>query len=230
MTITPIKEKDYLEQDPPLRGQSYFLASFISPDDIINETNVFVFSKFLGSFAQEMNTLFNNMKIWAKDHNCFNETNMMLESVKNRHDYLFNENALQSEYNLFKSKNEINLANEYSAKNEDRTNVRGLKVRGVFSTLEEANAYSKKLQSQFPKHPPTFTGEVGCWAPWSPHQDDVQHVEYYGDVLNTMMQKYNDQRDEEEKEHFRKYVESRKQLTEGEKQINDHLASTSIQS
>jgi hypothetical protein len=63
--------------------------------------------------------------------------------------------------------------------------VRGLKVRGVFSSQEEAEERSKKLRDQDPNHD-IFVGPVGVWMPWDPDAYKTGRVEHMEEELNAL--------------------------------------------
>jgi DNA repair exonuclease SbcCD ATPase subunit len=70
--------------------------------------------------------------------------------------------------------------------------LRGLKVRGVYSTKEEADKRAKELQDIDPDFD-VFVGEVGKWLPWDPDPNDdkvVQDQVYYETQLNDLMKGY----------------------------------------
>ncbi len=67
--------------------------------------------------------------------------------------------------------------------------VRGLKIRGVFGTRQEADERANELQkidSDF--H--VFVGEVGKWLPWDPDPNDVADQVYQEKELNDLMKGY----------------------------------------
>lgn len=69
--------------------------------------------------------------------------------------------------------------------------IRGLKVRGVYDTYEEATSRAKTLRDT-DKHFHVFVGEVGKWLPWDPEPDskNVKDAEYAETELNNLMQSY----------------------------------------
>ena len=95
-------------------------------------------------------------------------------------------------------KNQTKLEEAFFAKNEFRTSIRGLKVRGVTGTHGEAVAMSKKLQRSDTIHN-IFLGEVGKWLPWDPKPHQVQDQEYAEDQLNTLMKRYKDNEEARDK-------------------------------
>jgi RNA recognition motif-containing protein len=115
------------------------------------------------------------------------------------HEKDMKESKLKEAYDDFIFKNKVKLEDDFFAKNDFRTTVRGLKVRGVYASRAEAEARSKKLQRNDPIHN-IFLGEIGKWLPWDPEPTDVTEQEYAEDQLNTLMKKYKE--NEEAREMF----------------------------
>lgn len=107
--------------------------------------------------------------------------------------------TIKEAYDDFFFKNQAKLEDDFFAKNEFRTTIRGLKVRGVTPSHGEAVAMAKKLQRNDPIHN-IFLGEVGKWLPWDPKPSQVQEQEYAEDQLNQLMKRYKD--NEEAKDKF----------------------------
>ena len=74
---------------------------------------------------------------------------------------------------------------------ENKTSLNGIKVRGVFSTLEAASEHAKNLQS-IDKYFNVFVGEVGKWLPYdpAPTSDKAGSPEYAQEQLNNLMKGY----------------------------------------
>jgi hypothetical protein len=117
--------------------------------------------------------------------------------------------TIKEDYENFLFKNQTKLEEAFFEKNEFRTSIRGLKVRGVTGTHGEAVTMSKKLQRNDPIHN-IFLGEVGKWLPWDPKPHQVQEQEYAEDQLNLLMKKYKD--NEEARDKF--VAEQRKDSTQ----------------
>jgi hypothetical protein len=101
----------------------------------------------------------------------------------------FKLSTIQEAYDTFLYKQKKKLESDFYAKNEFRTTVQGMKVRGVFDTYNEALARAKTLQkidSSFN----VYVGQVGFWLPWDPEAHEVADQEYADDQLNTLMKKY----------------------------------------
>ena len=183
--LVPVKEVDFLDQDPPLRGQNYVCVSFISPEDVIKKKEVYFFEEFLKHISGDMTEFFENLALKYPDDAG------TLKTIKERYSYLFDKTTVQNEYNFFVDNNSANLEEEYYKANDFQTSIRGLKVRGVFDTIREAEIRAqvlKKLDDKF--H--VYVAQVGCWCPWSPNPDDISNQEYAETQLNTMMKKYKD--------------------------------------
>ena len=62
----------------------------------------------------------------------------LIDTIATNHSYIFNAKDLNDQYNFYKSSNFTELENTYHRDNNFVTTMRGIKVRGVFDTLEEA--------------------------------------------------------------------------------------------
>ena len=72
---------------------------------------------------------------------------------------------------------------------DNNSSLKGIKVRGVFSTYESACSQAKTLQSADPSFH-VFVGEVGKWLPFDPSPDSANESEYANEQLNDMMKSY----------------------------------------
>jgi len=100
-----------------------------------------------------------------------------------------NVEEVMKKYSDYTYKYQDELQKDFDERNKFQTNIRGLKVRGTYSTRDEAEKRAKTLQtidSDF--H--VFVGQVGYWLPWDPCADKVQEEHYINDQLNEMMEKY----------------------------------------
>tara|TARA_B100000242_G_C43054394_1_gene493069 strand:+ start:4961 stop:5650 length:690 start_codon:yes stop_codon:yes gene_type:complete len=198
-----MSEEDFLESDPQIRGQNYCCLSFVSPEEVLNNKNVFFVHKFLKTIAKS---------------------------------YDLDEESIENKYKDFMYINQEKLESEFYEKNEFKTTVRGIKVRGSYDTLQEAQAKAKKLQ-QNDKNFNVYIGQVGFWLPWDPNPHNIDSQEYAESELNTLVKKYRenqekkDQHFQENIEYAREQAEKQKKETtennsekdgdEGEKVVND---------
>ena len=96
---------------------------------------------------------------------------------------------VMKKYTDYTYKYQEELQKDFDERNKFQTNIRGLKVRGTYSTREEAEKRAKTLQS-IDSDFHVFVGQVGYWLPWDPCADKVQDEHYINDQLNEMMDKY----------------------------------------
>ena len=84
---------------------------------------------------------------------------------------------------------EDELQKEYDEKNSFKTSVRGVKVRGVYQSRQEAEMRASKLhKSDSNFH--VYVGQVGYWLPWDPTADKIEDEHFTDSQLNELMQKY----------------------------------------
>lgn len=174
---------DYLDEDKPIRGQNYVCLSFISPEDVIRNKEVYYLEKYLDKFHRDMTELFQNLL------GKFPEQKDMIKQIQETHSHLFTGNELQDDFKFFKKTYSDSIEKEYLEKNNFQTTIRGIKVRGVFETVKEAQMRAELLRRMGDKFD-IYVGQVGVWCPWSPNPEDLQHQEYAEEQLNTLMKEY----------------------------------------
>jgi hypothetical protein len=123
---------------------------------------------------------------------------------------------VHEEYQVFLLKQEKELQEAYDSKVNFRTNIRGVKVRRCFPTVEETQMFAKVLQRKYPKDN-LFIGKVGCWLPWDPSEHLMPEVEYAERELNELMRKYKE--NEVNKELF--FAEQREDSIKKQKEENE---------
>jgi len=191
-TIVSTKECDFLDEDKPIRNQNYCCLSFLSPEDVLKNKEVYYFSRFTNKFSKDMQSLLDNLSLKYTD------SKDLIDTIKNNHNYIFDTKEMDEQYKFFKSVYSDDIEKDFHRENNFTTSIRGIKVRGVFDTVEEAKnrcEFLKKVDNKFD----IFIGQVGCWCPWSPNPNDLQNQEYSETQLNTLMKQYKknmDDRDE----------------------------------
>jgi len=179
---------DLCDEDQPIAGQKFVCLSFVSPEKLIKQREMFMFEEFLKQwdFKKSMDKFFDfihfisfkyslNVENVIKDYTDFIEE----EGPKIR------ELGAEDDYKNFLDKNEEQLTYKFQKSNEFQTSVRGLKVRGVFPTQEEAEMKCKKLRDMDPNHD-ILVGPVGVWLPWDPDAYKTGRVEFMEDELNQL--------------------------------------------
>lgn len=116
-------------------------------------------------------------------------SNDFKEFVKEEHSTL-KSSGITDDYKTFVDQNEEELENTFNIKHNFQTSTRGIKIRGVYPTMEEAELRCKMLREIDPNHD-VFVGPVGLWMPWEPEAYKTGRVEYLEDELNQLMQEKN---------------------------------------
>ena len=206
-----VKYVDLLEEDKPLSGQKFVCVSFVSPENILTQKNHFFFQEFLKhyDFSKSVQKFSQFLNFLAFKYNM--EFDKMMEDfqefVSSEKDE-FPKNEINDEYKNFLDSNEERLDDEFNEAYEFQTSVRGLKVRGSYSTQAEAEFRCKMLREVDPNHN-VYVGPVGMWMPFHPEAYKTGRVEYLEKELNELMAQKK-QNDEVSKEEFKKRVKDSK--------------------
>jgi hypothetical protein len=113
--------------------------------------------------------------------------NKFLKSAAEK--YKLNFNEIFADYMNFKRKYAELLQEDFNKLVNNKTNVRGIKVRGVFDTVEEASEMAKRLREN-DKHFHVFVGQVGYWLPFDPDPDTIKDQKYLEEQLNDLVYNY----------------------------------------
>jgi hypothetical protein len=186
------ENKDYvdlLDEDRSIAGQKFACLSFISPEDILKQKNMFLFEKFLNKwdFSKSLEKYNQFLSFLSYKYNLDSTkvTEDLQEFLKDEKDNLIN-TTIEDEYKTFIDNNEETLDKEFGEKYSFQTNVRGIKVRGVFPTQQEAELRCKMLRQNDPNHD-VYVGPVGMWVPFHPEAYKTGRVEYMEETLNELM-------------------------------------------
>jgi|TARA_Y100000389_G_scaffold204175_1_gene255374 hypothetical protein len=181
--LVSTKEIDYLDEDKPIRNQNFCLLSFITPQDVLKNKETYYIKYFLKKFSNDIESLFNGLLTKYPDEKKF------INNIKNDHEYLFNVEHLDEQYKYSKIVNSEVVEKQFHEDNDFQTTISGIKVRGVFDTIQEAKNRSEFLK-KIDKNHNIFIGQVGCWCPFSPNPEDLENQEYSETQLNTLMKEY----------------------------------------
>lgn len=180
---------DVLEEDKPINGQKYACLSFISPEDILERREHFLFQKFVKhwDFAKSMEKFVQFMNFVSHKYDIvFDDlVNDLKEFTESERDNL-TKTDIASEYKTFLDEHEDALNEEFGKKNDFQTSVRGIKVRGVFATQQEAEMRCKMVRDVDPNFD-VYVGQVGVWVPFHPEAYKTGRVEYMEEELNQLM-------------------------------------------
>ena len=184
------KYVDLLDEDDAVAGQKFACMSFISPEKVLKKRETFLFDQFV--------TQWDLSKSMSKFSDFINfisyKYNLKLEDViSDFNDFTKEEEekmksmTVNDDYANFLDKNEDRLTEKFLKDNAFQTSTRGLKIRGVFATQEEAEMRCKKLREVDPNHD-IYVGPVGIWIPWDPDAYKTGRVEFMEDELNQLHQ------------------------------------------
>ena len=202
---------DLLDEDKPIAQQKFVCVSFISPENVIRRKDLFFFERFVKNWdmLKSFQKFSQFVSFMAYKYNLNTETVTadLGEFCKEEGAKLGTE-SVDDDYKTFLDKHQDELEAEYSKAHEFQTNTRGLKIRGVFPTQEEAEARAKSLRENDP-HFDVYVGPVGVWMPWEPDAYKTGNVQYLESQLNDLMANKK-QNEEKAKEYFESRVKESK--------------------
>jgi hypothetical protein len=121
-----------------------------------------------------------------------------IRSIKEQYSIYFDKDSIVDEYMDFKKDNESTISDLYSRENNYQTNTRGVKVRGTYDSLQEAQTKAEALKRKDNNKFNIYVGQVGCWCPWSANPNEIDSAEYSETQLNTLMKEYHKNKDNKE--------------------------------
>jgi hypothetical protein len=112
-------------------------------------------------------------------------SNDFKEFVKEERETL-SKSSMTDDYKTFLDNNETELEKSFNRVHNFQTSTRGLKIRGSYPSLEEAELRCKLLREIDSNHD-IMVGPVGLWMPWEPEAYKTGRVEYMEEELNQLM-------------------------------------------
>ena len=235
------EREDFLNEDPSIPGQKWCLLSFLSPENVLKNKDIFFFEQFVKNFevsiksklmeeflaktTQSINDVleshaaeFEKQDLSGVALSCRNaklRVDTVLDSLEQFVKKNVNElkyDNLKEKYDNFMYSNREAIEDDFYKQNDFHTTVRGLKIRGVYGSPEEAEKRSRSLRKQDPIHN-IYSAEVGKWLPWDPEPSQIKEQDYAEEELNQLMKKYKE--NEESREEF--YREKR-----ANRKVNPH--------
>jgi len=215
----PVEEReDFLDEDPEIKGQKIVLLSFISPENVLEKKEHFFFENFLKDYDFQWKTKnleaflagqVNEINKMIEDKSNDLEKNGMSTEADNLRNARLSVEGLiggfqayvkknmkeitkteiKEAYDEFMFRKQAELEDKFFAANDFKTTVRGLKVRGVYASQEEAAARARKLRT-LDSNFNILGAYVGKWIAWDPAVSQIDDHEYAEEQLNTLMKKY----------------------------------------
>lgn len=201
---TPVSVEDFLDQDDSIRGQNYVCMSFISPEDVIRSKEAYFIKEYMKNYTTRNKELIEGLQV------LFPDKSDEIRSIQEQYDIYFDENAIIDDYATFKKDKELDVSELYSKENKYQTNIRGVKIRGTYESLEEAKIRAEVLKRKDNNKHNIYIGQVGCWCPWAANPNEIESAEYTETQLNTLMKEY--MKNKENKEQF--YNERKQKLVD----------------
>ena len=207
---------DLLDEDLPVAGQKFVCLSFVSPEKILKQKELYFYNQFLKQYdlnkSLEKFTQFLNFVSYKYKLDFDKLTKDLKEFTDEEKDKLYVTN-LEDEYKTYVDNHEENLEQTFNEQHEFQTSTRGLKVRGCYPSQQEAELRCKMLREIDPYHD-VFVGPVGTWMPWDPEAYKTGRVEYLEEELNQLMNE-KQKNEKHAKEQFEKRLkESRRKAIE----------------
>ncbi len=194
------KSEDYLEVDTQVPGQNFVCISFISPEHVLKQKDRFFFNSYIKSL--EVN-------------------DSGVASVK--------PDEFEKNFDDYVSVNSQELEEEFHKKHDFQTTVRGVKVRGTYNTIDEANKRAADIQ-RLDRNFNVFVGQVGYWLPFDAEPSDVANNEYLEKDLNELMKQYKSNQIKKEVFYQEQIDETKKKaLIEAEAQKAENAASSAME-
>lgn len=172
-------KEDFLSVDPPIPGQKFVCLSFVSPEKVLEDKHLY----YMWHYERHLQSKIEELNGKLKEALNSDDTGVEVNKTDPCSFKQFKEMFLDFEYAQHN-----NIEEKFYELNDFTTTVRGLKVRGVYDTMKEADFRAKQLRSRDPSHH-VFRGQVGAWLPWDPNPDDIENQEYAEEELNTLMKK-----------------------------------------
>jgi hypothetical protein len=188
-------EEDYLDVDKPLPGQNFYCISFVSPEKILEQKELFMYYHYEQAFYKKVNNMMDTTLTEIIDNSPDGKVDIA-DIVKLKKNVIQAAKEEQVSFEQFKTKfedfrfrDEEKIGEVFDKQNNFKTSVRGVKVRGVFDTKREADVRASVLQRLDPLFD-VFVGQVGYWCPWDPNPQKIDDVEYLNNDLNKLVKEY----------------------------------------
>jgi len=210
------KYVDLCDEDQPLAGQKFACMSFISPEKILKKREVYIFDQFVKQweFTKSMEKFSDFLQFISFKYNLNIEDVLKdMKDFSKEEETRLRESSVEDDYKNFLDKQEDKLTEQFNREHSYQTSVRGLKIRGVFPTQEEAEMRCKKLREYDPNHD-IFVGPVGMWVPWDPDAYKTGRIEFLEDELNQLHQEKLKNEERAKQEFERRVKDAKKKAIE----------------
>lgn len=252
--LCSVKKYVNLINDPPIvvnvpnqeMIQNFALLSFVSPEDMVQKRMIHDLAKFLehdinsnilATTQHILQLIKDEIKASSKDLDSSKDLSSISKIIDSINDekiyekvyrkYSNDEDELFGKFTMYQINNEKELENSFNSQHDNKTHIRGIKFRGAYETLAEAQNRAKYLSEEIEKNVNIFIAPTGKWCPFDPEPDGVKDQHYQLQELDDLMHKYNENMEhktqvfhERVKSLTEKTIESDKKLKDAKKNIN----------
>jgi hypothetical protein len=133
---------------------------------------------------------------------------------------------MYDDFKTYLDNNEEKMLEKFNKLHGFQPSTRGVKIRGSFPSMEEAELRCKILREMDPNHD-VYVGPVGMWMPWDPDAYKTGRVEHMEDELNQLMHEKT-VNEVSAKNEFEKHVKETKQKAIEENKKNAEKYGTKV--
>jgi len=223
------KYVDLLDEDKPISGQKFCCVSFLSPEKIVKQKELFFIDEFLKQWDinKSMDKFIQFINFVAYKHNIvFDEVLTDFKEFVNDEKKIIYKSSMYDDYKTYLDNNEDIMLEKFNKLHGFQPSTRGVKIRGSFPSMEEAELRCKILREMDPNHD-VYVGPVGMWMPWDPDAYKTGRVEHMEDELNQLMHEKT-LNETSAKNEFEKYVKETKHKAIEENKKNAEKYGTQI--
>ena len=188
------KYVDLLAEDPVIPNQQYGCYSFVSPENIIKQRDMFMFEQFVKQWEySKALSMYSDFTQFLSAKYSINPESIMddlVEFCKEEENVLKRQDAT-GDFKHFMDKNEKRLTDQFNRENKFQTSVRGFINRGNFGSTEEAEKYAKDLRERDPNHD-IFVGRNFVWTPLDPDAYKTGRIEFLEEECKALYNQLDD--------------------------------------
>jgi hypothetical protein len=207
----PVSKVDHLKEDDPIPGQNYVAVSFVNPEAVIARKDAFATKLFLKSRCDGLEEMLTELASLSE------EGRTLAGAFRQRHSEWLDSGVTEAAFDAFMEDNQEMINSRYSEEHGGVCCTRGIKVRGVYETLDAAKGRCQLLQAEDRTHD-VFVMSVGKWCPWNPAARSMDEVKYAEAELNGIMEGYKNKADAKAAE-FARETDARVLMAKDEGQI-----------
>jgi hypothetical protein len=182
------KYVDLLNEYPTIPSQTFGCYSFVSPEKIIKQKEMYYFDKFVKqwNFTKSVSQFsdflqFVSFKYNVKVENLLEDFKQFVQEEEN----VLKAQDVVGDFATFIEKNEDRLIDSFQKEHGFQTSVRGFVNIGNFPTSDEAEIYAKKIRESVPHHD-ILVGRNFVWTPLDPDAYKTGRIEFMEDELNQL--------------------------------------------